>query len=159
MAVSVSAQDLKPVKDKATKKFGYQSKNKTWVIDPVYDNAKRFIDGFAVVEIEGRQGLIDTHGDLILNTEYDNIGKFDKYGLCELMIKEGRTKWYGVADQSGSILLPVDSRDVIISKKGLYILSNRAVNIEGFGPTTLWGIYDMRGRESPVRSSLPLFAA
>lgn len=160
MAVSVSAQDLKPVKDKATKKFGYQSKNKTWVIDPVYDNAKRFIDGFAVVEIEGRQGLIDTHGDLILNTEYDNIGKFDKYGLCELMIKEGRTKWYGVADQSGSILLPVDSRDVIISKKGLYILSNRAVNIEGFGPTTLWGIYDMRGRElfAPQFVSTPSYS-
>ena len=132
VTLSAAAQDLKPVKDKATKKYGYQSKSsKSWVIDPVYDNAKRFIDGFAVVEIEGREGLIDTQGDLILNTEYDNIGKFDKNGLCELMIKDGRTKWYGVADQTGRILLPVDSRDVNISKKGLYILANRAVDING----------------------------
>ncbi|MBR5076887.1 MAG: WG repeat-containing protein [Bacteroidales bacterium] len=146
IAFAAPAQDLKPVKDKTTKKFGYQGKNKSWAIEPVYDNAKRFIDGFAVVEIDGRQGLIDTHGDLILNTEYDNIGKFDKNGLCELMIKDGRTKWYGVADQTGAILLLVDSRDINISKKGLYILADRAVNFNGVN-TTLWGIYDIQGRE------------
>lgn len=161
MTLSAAAQDLKPVKDKATKKYGYQNKStKSWVIDPVYDNAKRFIDGFAIVEIDGREGLIDTQGDLILNTEYDNIGKFDKNGLCELMIKDGRTKWYGVADQTGAILLPVDSRDVIINKKGLYILANRAVDLEGFGPTTLWGIYDIRGRElfAPQFVDLPSYS-
>lgn len=160
VTLSAAAQDLKPVKDKATKKYGYQSKSsKSWVIDPVYDNAKRFIDGFAVVEIEGREGLIDTQGDLILNTEYDNIGKFDKNGLCELMIKDGRTKWYGVADQTGRILLPVDSRDVNISKKGLYILANRAVDINGVG-TTLWGIYDICGRElfAPQFVDMPYYS-
>ena len=160
IAFSAPAQDLKPVKDKTTKKFGYQGKNKSWAIEPVYDNAKRFIDGFAIVEIDGRQGLIDTHGDLILDTEYDNIGKFDKNGLCELMIKDGRTKWYGVADQTGAILLPVDSRDINISKKGLYILANRAVDIKGFGGTTLWGIYDIQGRElfAPQFVNTPTYA-
>ena len=40
IAFSAPAQDLKPVKDKTTKKFGYQGKNKTWAIEPVYDTTK-----------------------------------------------------------------------------------------------------------------------
>ena len=47
------AQDLKPVKDKATKLFGYQDKSKNWVIEPSFNAAKRFIGGFAIVEQDG----------------------------------------------------------------------------------------------------------
>lgn len=154
------AQDLKAVRDKQTKKYGYQAKDKTWVIEPRFDAAKRFIDGFAIVEIDGRKGLIDTSGDLILNTEYDNIGKFDQNGLCELMRKEGKTKWYGVADQSGEIILPVECSDLKIPKKGGYITAERVATVEGFDPSSLWGIYDLRGKEvfSPQFLSAPSFS-
>ena len=153
------AQDLKPVRDKQTKKYGYQAKDKSWAIEPVYDAAKRFIDGFAIVEIDGRKGLIDAAGDLILKTEYDNIGKFDANGLCELTRKEGKTKWYGVADQSGTIILPVDCVDLKIPKKGGYITAERVGSAKGFD-TSLWGIYDLQGKEifAPQFLSSPTFS-
>ena len=81
------AQDLKPVSDKQTRKYGYQAKDKTWVIEPRFDDATRFNNGFAEVTIDGRKGLIDTEGTMILPAEYDDIKKFDKNGLCEVIRK------------------------------------------------------------------------
>ena len=116
LALAAQAQDLKPVKDKQTKKFGYQAKDKSWVIAPAYDAAKRFVDGYAIVELDGRKGLIDANGDWVLQAEYDNIAKFDQNGLCEVMCKDGRTKYYGVADRTGRLLLPVECRNIVIPR-------------------------------------------
>ena len=69
VALPIAAQDLKPVRDKQTKKYGYQAKNKTWVIEPRFDGASRFNDGFAEVTIDGYKGLIDETGELILPAE------------------------------------------------------------------------------------------
>ena len=96
-----AAQDLKPVRDKQTKKYGYQAKDKTWVIEPRFDGASRFNDGFAEVTLDGKKGLIDADGQMILQAEYDDIKKFEKNGLCEVIRKEGKTKLHGVADRSG----------------------------------------------------------
>ena len=63
LAFTASAQALNPVKDKASKKYGYQDKQKNWVIPPSYDDARRFDnDGFAVVKTGGREGLINQEG-------------------------------------------------------------------------------------------------
>ena len=108
IAMSAAAQDLKPVKDKQTQKYGYQAKDKSWVIAPAFDNAKRFSDGYAEVTVDGRIGLIDANGDWVFPAEYDDISKFYKNGLCELMRKEGRAKLRGAGDQTGRIIVPVD---------------------------------------------------
>ena len=42
LALPVAAQDLKPVRDKQSRKYGYQAKDKTWVIEPRFDDATRF---------------------------------------------------------------------------------------------------------------------
>lgn len=147
LALAAQAQDLKPVKDKQTKKFGYQAKDKSWSIAPTYDAAKRFIDGYAIVELDGYKGLIDANGDWVLQAEYDNIAKFDQNGLCEVMRKDGRTKYYGLADRTGRLLLPVDCRNIIVPRKGGYIAAERMGSVEGFDDSLLWGIYDMQGEE------------
>ena len=112
LALTASAQDLKPVKDKQTKKYGYQDKDKRWVVEPVFDNAKRFSDGYAEVTVDGRVGLIDANCDWVFPAEYDDIGSFHKNGLCELMRKDGRTKLRGVGDRSGRVVIPVDCRSI-----------------------------------------------
>lgn len=145
--LGASAQDLKPVKDKQTKKFGYQAKDKSWVIEPQFDAAKRFTDGYAEVELDGLKGLIDANGEWVLEAAYDRIDKFDKNGLCELMRKDGKTKLYGVADRSGRIVIPVECRTVNVPKKGGYITAERWSRVEGFDEEWLWGVYDMEGRE------------
>ena len=69
--LALSAQDLKPAKDKATKKYGYQSKAKVWVIPPRFDGAKRFSNGAAEVELNGLRGLIDA---LVRSGDGDGLG-------------------------------------------------------------------------------------
>ena len=34
IAASAQGQDLKPVRDKSTKLYGYQDKSKNWVVEP-----------------------------------------------------------------------------------------------------------------------------
>ena len=148
LCATLQAQDLKPVKDKQTKKYGYQDKQKNWVIDPSFDDAKKFDDdGCAQVKVDGKYGLIDLQGRWVLPAEYDDIGKFDKNGLCELRIKEGKTKLYGVADRSGNVVLPLVFRNVDLPKKGGCILASSDVGLPGLVGTPLWGVYSPDGKE------------
>ena len=158
IAMSAAAQDLKPVKDKQTKKYGYQTKDKRWVVEPVFDNAKRFVDGYAEVTLDGRVGLIDANCDWVFPAEYDDIGSFHKNGLCELMRKEGRTKLRGVGDRSGRIVIPVDCRSVNIPRKEGLITAQRPARGELEGELA-WGVYDQDGREifAPQFASAPSF--
>ena len=57
-SLTTTAQDLKPAKDKTTKKYGYQAGKGNWVIPPSFDDAKKFKDGRAEIEIGGRRGGI-----------------------------------------------------------------------------------------------------
>ena len=160
VTLPIAAQDLKPVRDKQTKKYGYQAKNKSWVIEPRFDGASRFNDGFAEVEIDGYKGLIDETGEMILPAEYDNISRFDKNGLCELTRKEGKTKLRGVANKLGQIIIPVECHSVNIPKNGGVITAQRPAMDEWLEGTLLWGVYDMEGRElfAPQFLSSPSFS-
>ena len=160
LALPAAAQDLKPVRDKQTRKYGYQAKDKTWVIEPRFDDATRFKNGFAEVTIDGRKGLIDTEGTMILPAEYDDIKKFDKNGLCEIIRKEGKTKLHGVADQSGRIIVPAECHSIHIPKNGGLIMAQRESDDELLAGTLLWGVYDMDGTEifPPQFVSSPSFS-
>ena len=160
ISLAASAQDLKPVRDKNTKKYGYQDKSKHWVIEPAFDKAKRFDnDGFAVVEINDLQGLIDANGDFLLQPEWDDIGKFNKLGLCEVTHKEGRQKFRGVADLSGRLILPADCYSVNFYNADEIITARRDAEIPPYGIHALWGVYDTKGNEvfSPQFDSSPSF--
>ena len=157
MACQLRRRDLKPVKDKSSKKFGYQAKDKSWVIQPAFDKAQKFVDGRAVVTVDGLEGLIDSNGSWILRPEFNNIGKFDKQGLCEVTVKEGKSKYYGVADISGRIVLPPDCSSVSFSRSEGLIMARREAP-DGTGRH--WGVYDNNGAEvfAPQFSSSPSFS-
>ena len=160
LSLAASAQSLKPVRDKSTKKYGYQDKSKNWVIEPIFDKAKRFDDdGFAVVEIKDLQGLIYMNGDYLLEPEWDDIGKFNKLGLCEVTHKEGRQKFRGVADLSGRLILPADCYSVNFYNSDQLITARRNADIPPYGVNDLWGVYDIKGNEifSPQFDSSPSF--
>lgn len=76
--ISVQAQDLKSVRDKATGKYGYTGKKgKDWVLEPLYDRAGRFSkEGFAVVTVSEKQGIINTAGEWVIKPEYDDVTTF-----------------------------------------------------------------------------------
>ena len=159
VAAAASAQDLKPVKDKQTQKYGYQDKAKAWVIAPTFDGAKRFVDGYAEVTVGDYIGLIDANGDWVFPAEYNDISKFYKNGLCELMRKEGRTKLRGAGDQTGAIIIPVDCQSINIPRKEGLITAKREARRGALAGSFAWGVYDQRGREifAPQFVSAPSF--
>lgn len=144
---STQAQDLKPVKDKETKKYGYQAKDKTWVIAPAFDNAKRFDEGFAEVELNGYRGVIDINGAFVIAPEYDDVTKFDKNGFCELKRKVNGVKLHGVAHRSGRIIIPVTARSVDVDRSGDLIYAKYDVEVPGFKVDQQWGVFDSNGDE------------
>ena len=148
LCLVASAQDLKPAKDKKTKKYGYKDKQKNWVIEPAFDDAKKFDDdGCALVKVDGLYGLIDLEGKWVLPAEYDDIGKYNKHGLCEIRIKEGKTKLYGVADRSGKVVLPTLYSKVELPKNGSCILASAYVEEPGLEGSPVWGVYSLEGQE------------
>ena len=159
IAVAAQAQDLKPVKDRDSKKFGYQDKSKNWVIEPRFDRANRFNDGMAIVEVQGLKGLIDLSGNWILKPDYDNIGKFDKSGFCEVMIKDGRQKRYGLIDRLGREVLPPDCSSINVNRSAQLIMAQRLAPTGPGEEDWLWGVYDMGGGElfEPMFAESPRF--
>ena len=106
--IQAQAQDLKPVKDKSTKLFGYQDKSKNWVIPPSFDSAKRFKDG-----------------------------------LAEVTVKPEKTKFHGVIDESGKVIIPLDCQNINIYYKDNLITAQRVTPDDCFA----WGVYDYDGNE------------
>ena len=154
-----TAQDLKPVKDRDSKKFGYQDKSKNWVIEPQFDKARRFIDGYAIVEVQGLEGLINTTGGWVLRPDYNSIGKFDKLGFCEVMVKDGRTKLYGLSDRSGRLILPPTCLSISIDRSEEIITARRLADSPDAIQDGLWGVYDLNGEEifPPEFTTAPSF--
>ena len=147
LCASAAAQDLKPVKDKGTKLFGYQDKGKNWVIQPAFTQAKRFNDGFAIVEVDGLKGVIDETGAWVLRPEYDNIDKYNKVGLCEVTVKRGKTKYRGVANRAGELVVPAECHSVSIDKSEGLIMALKDVEVPRAGLKSLWGVYRIDGTE------------
>jgi hypothetical protein len=53
--------------------WGYYNRNNEWVITPQYDGADDFQGGLAVVEKDGKFGVIDTTGKIIIPIQYASI--------------------------------------------------------------------------------------
>ncbi|MBQ7195473.1 MAG: WG repeat-containing protein, partial [Bacteroidales bacterium] len=67
--LAAGKNDLKPVRDQLTKKYGYQDASKQWVITPQYDKAGSFTEGIAEVEVAKMKGVIDLTGTYIVPAE------------------------------------------------------------------------------------------
>lgn len=112
LSLAASAQGIKPVKDKATKKYGYQTKGKEWVIEPQFDAAGKFDKhGYAEVKIkEGRikyHGIIDAGGRFILQPVFRDVAvsRDGRLLLGEMdapVAGFGTERLWGVYDASGA---------------------------------------------------------
>lgn len=147
---AVPAQDLKAVKDKSTKLFGYQDKSKNWVIEPRFDKARAFNMGTAIVTVGGLEGLIDTEGNFLVEPLLSDIANFDKDGLSRVMVKEDRQKIYGVINLAGDFVIPVDCIDVYIENRRQLIHAEKYYDVDSnYSPDRVyaWGLYDYQGEE------------
>ena len=51
-------------------KFGYIDKTGKWVIKPIYDDAKDFINGVAIVKTNRGYGAINKSGEIVVEPKY-----------------------------------------------------------------------------------------
>ena len=141
-ALLAQSQELKPVKDKTTKKFGYQDDSKNWVIRPIYDKAKKFELGVAIVSVDKLEGVIDTDGNLVLPFDCSNVKMDNKFELIhaerpfevenpELYMDPKASAW-GVYDLKGNeVFAPQFDSKAGFDKEGLAIVKSRATRKQG----------------------------
>lgn len=150
-AVSAGAQDIKPMRDKETKKYGYVVKgSKVWALDPVYDKAKDFKNGLAIVGVGDKLGIINDQGEWIQPAVYDDIAGYKKNGLAKVMQRIDKSKTYGIIDESGALVLPVQYSSVSIDHSNDIVsacIESVRPGFESYGPCSMWGVYAHDGKE------------
>lgn len=59
-------------------KWGYIDRTGAWRIEPAFQRAQMHYKGFAVVRLDGKAGVIDTEGKLVIPAKYRSIYGFEK---------------------------------------------------------------------------------
>ena len=106
-------------------KHGFINENGKEVIPLIYDGASSFSGGLAEVEKDGKWGVINAEGTIIVDYEYDNIVKND------YLIAVNKDKKWSILDKNGEkIINDIDADEItytrgfneylIIKKDGKY---------------------------------------
>lgn len=109
-------------------KFGYKWSD-LWVIEPNFDFADKFNGSYAIVTINGLQGVIDKYGDFVVKPIFESLEWIEHHNL--LTYKKNKLK--GLLSVSGKILTdctfeyfePIGNYLFIYRKNGLAGLMNK----------------------------------
>ena len=98
-------------------RYGYINDKNKFVINPHFDDAYSFRkEGFAVVKMEKKYGLIDRHGNYLIEPKFDLMPMFSfinlEDGLFPVFVKENSTTKtrYGFSDLKGNIRFFLDDK-------------------------------------------------
>ena len=145
----MSDNGLISCKKNSTDFYGYIDKNKTTVVEAIYDEAGTFIDGVAIVKRGGNYFAINKSGQTVIQPKYpslkslgngrisfwDNVRK--TYGLMDTQGKEIGSPIYGQINlftDNGLALVTIDGKYTYIDKDGkeLNLSNGRAVAATDF---------------------------
>ncbi len=88
-------------------KWGYLDKKGKWAIEPIYQSAEEFIDGYALVK-DGKYGLIDEEGNIIIDNKYDKVLGYTVNGTSA--VKQER-KWQ-LINKSGNVICNIPNESL-----------------------------------------------
>ncbi|MEO1256938.1 MAG: WG repeat-containing protein, partial [Bacteroidota bacterium] len=105
MSLKISAQYEELIPYRKGDKYGFCNRNKQIIIQPKFDQASLFNHGYSSVSIDGKRGLINTSGDLILpfSASYKSPVNSNLFQISDML--EGQQVW-GVTSLSGDTILP-----------------------------------------------------
>lgn len=67
--------------------YGYVNAKGEMVIEPIYESAYYFTDNYAEVQKDGKWGVIDTAGNIVIPCQYEKINRYEStkilYKVCE----------------------------------------------------------------------------
>lgn len=69
-------------------KWGFIDKNGELIIEPKYEDARSFSNGYAAVKQEGAWGFIDTQGRLVISCQFQDAKDFTDRGTVFVMVED-----------------------------------------------------------------------
>lgn len=115
------------------KKYGYIDRAGNLKINFQFDEAEKFVNGYAIVKIASKYGVIEASGKFVINPEYQSIrADKDKF----LVLKNGRWGW---CDTSGKIIINNQFAEA------LPFFDNSLAPVKLLGQN-LWGYIDIKGK-------------
>lgn len=81
--------------------YGFVTDKETVLVDPCYDNARDFCNGYAAVSLEGKWGLIDASGAIVLSPQYESIS--DVINFNRVFVKNGDE--FLLIDLTGNVIV------------------------------------------------------
>ncbi len=102
------SEDLMPVCDGGSVRFGYIGRDGAWKIPAQYEYAGDFKDGYAVVSTQTGYGVIDATGAVAVNPDFDFI---EREGNRILAVKGGALALYEVGADGLSKAFETDVAD------------------------------------------------
>lgn len=108
-------------------KYGYLNTKGETVIQPAYDDAQEFVDGVAVVYVNGKYGAINSSGQYVINPTYDGlVSAFSNRIMFQKKDESSSFYSYGLLDLSGKVVVqPIyKSIDEDEYKSGLFCARN-----------------------------------
>jgi len=82
--------------------FTFADESYVEAIPFLYDSARAFSEGLAVVGLDGKVCYIDRTGKVVISTDYAMAGDF-KNGLASVLQKDGQS---GYIDKTGAVVIP-----------------------------------------------------
>lgn len=70
-------------------KWGFIDTNGKIAINPEFEKASPFSEGYAKVRIDGKYGFIDKNGDVVIKPKFDNVSDF-RNGIASIFLKNKR---------------------------------------------------------------------
>lgn len=131
--LDLSAQEYLPQRDESGK-YGYKM-GAIWMIEPRFDNARKFSEGLAPVSIGGKCGYISKDGNMVIPFRFETAHPF-KEGLAAVLLN-GK---FGYIDNTGKSVIP-------------YRFENAGDFSEGLAPAMLNGKYGYIDRSG--KSAIP----
>lgn len=87
-----------------TKKYGFINSSGDFVINPVYDRARYFSNGFAEVKIGDKWGYLDKKGQIVIPAIYDDVWPFSSDGIA-WVAQKGKQWKLGLINSKGVFIL------------------------------------------------------
>ncbi len=106
--------------DKKNSKLGYINTLGQWTIEPEYENAEEFHEGFAQVKKDGKKFIINERNETIFEIQTGtDLGQFHE-GITKAYIEEKRGRYKcGYMNLKGEVVIPFQYERAENFKNGL----------------------------------------
>ena len=166
------AQSQELIPYRKVNKWGFSTKDKKMIIPAVYDNVWPFKKGFAIVEMKGKQGIIDTTGKVVVPLQYISCNQEDEYIIVRKKKIISKKIKSGVVDLNDKIVIPIKYNSIyrhhnghwqvtIDKKQGIirpkseivipiefdYILKTNLPDILRVKKDGKWGLFTIEGKQ------------